>query len=154
MTIVNAGRTGVERGAYHGAVAVGFDVIGVCRRGQKDELGPLPPDLAARLEPCDDRGARAAVARCLQLATAVLIVVPDRDELAAFPFVTWLGKRVRGAGIPLHVHDPKSAVDDTLTWTLRQHRLYVTGPRGTRWLEGESVARRLLRETRPIEAIA
>jgi hypothetical protein len=155
MTILNAGRTGVERGAYQGAVTAGLTVTGVCRRGLKDELGPLPPELASVLTPCEDRGMRAAVLKCLEMASAVLIVVPHRREVTNYPHLVWLLKRARATNLPVRIHDDDTPIMDTIAWALAEDRaLYVTGPRGTRWAQGESVARRLLRAVRPLEAIA
>ena len=156
MTIVNAGRTGVERGAYQGAVAVGLTVTGVCRRGSKDELGLLPPDLAARLTPCEERGLRAAVEKCLGIATGLLLVVPARHEVGHFPQLVGLLKRARARGLPYRIHDDETSPADTVAWVLAgdDRHIYVTGPRGTRWPQGEPIARRLLRAVKPIEAIA
>jgi hypothetical protein len=154
MTIVNAGRTGVERGVYQGAVAAGLPVTGVCRRAHRDELGHIPSELAQLLTPCEDRGLRAAVDRCLAMSNAMLLVVPDRRDLSRFPHLVWVLKRARAAGLPVRIHDEATSLPDTIAWAFGEDRaVYITGPRWTRWSAGEPIARRLLRAVKPAEAI-
>ena len=150
MTILHSGQTGVERGAHHGAVASGLPVRGFMRPERRDELGPLPDDVASVLEPCADGGQRAAVIATLALATAVVLVVPDIRIAIRKRTATWVLRGVRAKRLPYWLCDSATSVTDVATWYTKleptqHHHILVTGPRATRWREGESVARRLVK---------
>jgi len=61
MIVIHSGQTGVERGAQRAANAVGFPLAGFSSVDRRDELGPLPDDVARNLTPCCERGSRAPV---------------------------------------------------------------------------------------------
>ncbi|HSX21410.1 MAG TPA: putative molybdenum carrier protein, partial [Gaiellaceae bacterium] len=46
ITIVHGGQTGVDRGAHEAAIDNGWRVAGYMPRDGRDELGPIPPDVA------------------------------------------------------------------------------------------------------------
>jgi hypothetical protein len=154
MLLVNAARTGVERGAYQGAAAAGIPVAGFMRQAARDELGGVPPELARHLTPCPGRSKRIPVQRAIEAAKAVLVVVPDPDNLSAFPVVQYVLKHARRNGRALRFHSPDGPTDPTLAWLVEVEQVYVTGPRETRWPAGVNVARRLIRALGPAEAIA
>ena len=154
MLLVNAGRTGVERGAYQGAVAAGIPVAGFVRQAARDELGELPAELARHLTPCPGRSKRLPVQRAVDTATGVLLVVPDLDDVSAFPVLQFVLKQARRMDRPVRVHAAETAPDDVLAWLRALDKVYVTGPRETRWPPGVSIARRLIRTLGPVEAIA
>jgi hypothetical protein len=145
MLVVNAGRTGVERGAYEGASAAGIPITGFVRQAARDELGNLPPELAQQLTPCPGRSKRLAVQRAVDTAAAVLVVVPDPDDVSAFPVVQYVLKQARRLDRPVRVHAADAPADDVLAWLRTAGTVYITGPRETRWPPGVSIARRLLR---------
>ena len=150
MTILHSGQTGVERGAHHGAVACGLPVRGFMRPERRDELGPLPDDVACVLTPCDDGGQRAAVLATLGLATAVVLVVPDIRLAIRRRTSTWVLRGARAKQVPYWMCDGETSVTDIASWYAKlasdvDHRILVTGPRATRWKDGESVARRLVK---------
>jgi hypothetical protein len=150
VTILHSGQTGVERGAHHGAVASGIPVRGFMRPERRDELGPLPDDVARVLEPCADGGQRAAVLATLALATAVVVVVPDIRIALRKRTATWVLRSARARRLPYWLCDSATSVTDVATWygqlaAADAHHILVTGPRATRWRDGESVARRLVK---------
>ena len=154
MLLVNAGRTGVERGAFQGAAAAGIPVVGFVRQAARDELGELPPELARQLTPCPGRSKRIPVQRAVDTAAAVLVVVPDPDDVSAFPVLQFVLKQARRLERPVRVHAADAAPDDVLAWMRALEKVYITGPRETRWPPGISIARRLVRALGPAEAIA
>jgi hypothetical protein len=154
MLLVNAARTGVERGAFQGAAAAGIPVTGFMRHAARDELGDIPPELAQHLTALPGRSKRLPVQRAIDTAVAVLVVLPDPDDASAFPVIQYVFKHARRIGRPLRIHAADAPSEDTLAWIHEAETVYVTGPRETRWPPGVSVARRLIRSLGPAEAIA
>ena len=83
LVIIHSGQTGVERGAHRAAVTLGLDIAGFMPLDKRDELGPVPRDVAEFLTPCFDRGPRPAVRANVALASGALIVVPDAETAEA-----------------------------------------------------------------------
>lgn len=153
LVIIHSGQTGVERGAHRAAIAartVGIEVAGFMPLDKRDELGPVPPDIADVLTSCFDRGPRPAVRANVSLASGVVLVVPDASKPEKFTAMAAIMQAVRAAHIPLLVCDANTNADDVVWWvkqlpeTSGSTRVMVTGPRGTRWPEGEGIARRLV----------
>jgi Circularly permutated YpsA SLOG family len=150
LVILHSGQTGVERGAHRAAAATHVSVAGFMPLDKRDELGPVPTDVAEQLTPCFDRGPRPAVRANVSLASGVLLLVPDSTQAEKFTAMAAVLQAVRSARTPLLVCDPRTNVDDVVWWvrqlpeTSGSTRVLVTGPRGTRWPEGESIARRLV----------
>ena len=147
---MHSGQTGVERGAHRGATAANIAVAGFMPMDKRDELGPVPEDIAAHLTPCFERGPRAAVRANVALASGVLVVVPERRHVDKFTAMRAVMTAVRAARIQALVCDPTSDTEPVATWarqlpeTSGSVRVLVTGPRATRWIDGESTARRLV----------
>jgi putative molybdenum carrier protein len=150
LVIVHSGQTGVERGAHRGALAAALPIAGFMPIDCRDELGPVPEDVAAHLTPCFERGPRAAVRANVALASGVLLVVPDRQHVDKFTAMRAIMTAVRAARASSLICDPTSDVEQAAAWvrglaeTSGSVRVLVTGPRGTRWHDGEAVARRLV----------
>jgi hypothetical protein len=150
LVIVHSGQTGVERGAHRAATSGRISIAGFMPIDGRDELGPLPPEIATHLTPCFERGPRAAVRANVALASGVLLVVPDRRHVDKFTAMRAIMTAVRAAGVTSFVADPTTDVLEVAGWTRAlpetsgSIRVLVTGPRGTRWLDGEGVARRLV----------
>jgi hypothetical protein len=150
LVILHSGQTGVERGAHRAAVGVGLSVAGFMPLDKRDELGPVPPDVAEQLTSCFDRGPRPAVRANVALASGVVLVVPDAVRAERFTAMAAVLQAVRSARAPLLVVDPRTNLDDIVWWvrqlpeTSGSTRVMVTGPRGTRWAEGEAVAKRIV----------
>jgi Circularly permutated YpsA SLOG family len=150
LVIVHSGQTGVERGAHRASLAAGLAIAGFMPLDKRDELGPVPDDVAKHLTPCFERGPRAAVRANVALASGVLVVVPDRRHVDKFTAMRAIMTAVRSARTQSYICDPSSDTDEVVAWarhlpeTSGSVRILVTGPRGTRWIEGEGVARRLV----------
>jgi len=150
LFLLHSGQTGVERGAHRAATTGGIAIAGFMPIDGRDELGPVPGDIAAHLTPCFERGPRAAVRANVALASGVLLVVPDRRHVDTFTGMRAVMTSVRGARVSSFVCDPTTDVLEVAAWagalaeTSGSVRVLVTGPRGTRWLDGEATARRLV----------
>lgn len=150
LVIVHSGQTGVERGAHRAAIAAGISVAGFMPVDKRDELGPVPEDIAQHLTSCFERGPRAAVRANVALASGVLVVVPDRHHVDKFTAMRAVMTAIRSARTRSLVCDAASDSEEVAMWarqlpeTSGSVRIHVTGPRGTRWIEGEGVARRLV----------
>lgn len=150
LVIVHSGQSGVERGAHRAAIAAGLSVAGFMPLDKRDELGPVPPDIAAFLTPCFERGPRPAAKANVTIASGVLLVVPDAARAESFTAMGAIVQAARASKVPLLAvdHDTSStAIQDwvkQLPETSGSTRLFVTGPRATRWKEGEALARRIV----------
>ena len=150
LVILHSGQTGVERGAHRGATAAQLSLAGFMPLDRRDELGPVPNDVAEHLTPCFDRGPRPAVRANVTLASGVLLVVPAAARAEKFTAMAAVLQAVRSARSPLMTCDPQTNLDDVVWWvkqlpeTSGSTRVLVTGPRATRWPEGEAIARRLV----------
>jgi hypothetical protein len=150
LVILHSGQTGVERGAYRAAVAGGLTVAGFMPLDRRDELGPIPPDCAASLTPCFDRGPRPAVRANVALASGVLVVVPDRAAPEKFTAIGAVIQAIRSRHLDWLACDADANLEEIAAWATRlpstsgSRRLLVTGPRATRWSDGEAVAKRIV----------
>jgi hypothetical protein len=117
---------------------------------RRDELGPLPSRISALLTPTVSAGPRAAIKANLGIAEAVMLVVPDANAAARFPAMDWIVRGTRSLGLPMLICDGETNVQRAVTWASSvraartELRMLVTGPRATRWSDGETMARRLI----------
>src|SRR2546423_3298998 len=116
LIVIHSGQTGVERGAHRAAVSHGIQLAGFMPLDRRDELGPIPPDVAQHLTPCFDRGPRPAIRANVSLASGVLLVVPDRTRPGKFTAMQAVINAVRGAHAPSLVVDPTSDLDEVAKW--------------------------------------
>jgi CheY-like chemotaxis protein len=149
LLITHTGQSGVERGADRAARTVGFEVDGFCTFEQRDELAVLPPEILADLTPCKQRGARSALRATLERASVLVIAVPDASEANRNAGVEALRRSARLAGVPHWVVDPLSDLDEIATKFRRMElftdlRVMITGPRLTRWRDGERLGWRVV----------
>lgn len=150
LVVVHSGQTGVERGAHRAALAAGLTIAGFMPIDQRDEMGPIPSDVASRLTTCFDRGPRPAVRANVAIASGVLLVVPEVAEASKYTAMSSVLAAARAAKVPLQIVDPGTNLEDVTSWVWKlpkssgSVRLLVTGPRGTRWHTGEATARRLV----------
>lgn len=147
ITILHSGQTGVERGAHRAAVAHGLRIGGLCTCDSRDELGVIPGDVLASLTPCDERGPRQAVRANILAATAAIIVVPRIEDARSVAGIADAQTLIRACGLSMLVCDPLTNEDDVLAFARgsgADAKVVITGPRATRWREGEAVARRLV----------
>jgi hypothetical protein len=150
LVVVHSGQTGVERGAHRAAVSAGLAVAGFMPVDKRDELGPIPDDIASWLTPCFDKGPRPAVRANVAIASGIVLVVPDAGDPSKFTAMSAVLTAARTAKLPYLVVDPLTNLDDVARWVQMlqpssgSRRVLITGPRGTRWHTGEQVARRLV----------
>lgn len=117
---------------------------------KRDELGPVPADIAEQLTPCFERGPRQAVKANISLASGTLLLVPDAAHPTKFTAVAAVMQALRTARTPSMICDPQTNLDDIVQWVRRlpetsgSVRVFITGLRGTRWNEGEALARRVV----------
>src|SRR5215213_5822285 len=95
LVIIHSGQTGVERGAHRAAVTAGLSIAGFMPLDRRDELGPIPADVAEVLTPCFDRGPRPAVRANIALASGVLLVVPNAAMPEKFTAMTAVLQGIR-----------------------------------------------------------
>jgi hypothetical protein len=148
---LNTGQTGVERGVFLTAEALGIEVHGFMAANGRDELGRVPEWVAARLRRCRARGPRRCREANVQLADAVVVMVPNARRAAAVTGMKHVMTCARSRRVPLFVcdrHCDIGALADSVIAALRARRgkaIYITGPRATRWSEGEELGRSLAR---------
>lgn len=150
MFIIHSGQTGVERGAHIAARAAGLRIAGFAPPEGRDELGALPDHVRERLTPYVERGSRPTIRANIAIASAALVVVPQAERAEHVSAMLWLLQGIRGHKLPHLICDASTSLADVVAWatalpeTCGSRRLLVTGPRFTRWPEGEAIARRLI----------
>jgi hypothetical protein len=150
LVVVHSGQTGVERGAHRAAVTAGLTVAGFMPIDGRDEMGPIPDEVASCLTPCFDKGSRPAVRANVAISSGVVLVVPDAQDPNKFTAMAAVLTAARTAKLPYLVVDPLTNLEDVSRWVQTlpassgSRRVLITGPRGTRWHTGEQVARRLV----------
>jgi hypothetical protein len=148
LIVLHSGQTGVERGVHRAAEATGLRIAGFSTPGRRDELGPLPINISNVLTPCHERGPRAALRATLAIATGLVILVPEADRFKSYAGVSELVRA--GRTKPIEIIDPRADESyltrfvDTLPRGDDPIRLMITGPRGTRWPQGERIAWQLV----------
>ncbi len=117
---------------------------------RRDELGPVPAEIAAMLTPCFERGPRSAVRANVAIASGVLLVVPDASRADTFTAMSAVIQAARAVKTPVLAADATTNMAALTDWakvlpeTSGSTRLLVTGPRATRWKDGEALARRIV----------
>lgn len=125
-------------------------MAGFCTVDRRDELGRLPAPVERDLTPCYERGPNAAIAANLAIGSAVVIAVPDASRLRDFTGIAAIARATRARDLPHTVIDPRTDRDQVISWigtipaTSGSRRIFVTGPRGTRWPEGERLSWQLI----------
>jgi len=143
LIITHSGQTGVERGADRAARMIDIPVEGICAFEGRDEIASLPPEIAADLRPCPRKGARQALTATLTVSNALVIAVPNAEAANTVIGIEPLRRFARAKGIPLWIVDPISNLDEVAREARRLAghrdtlRVMITGPRSTRWRDGE-----------------
>src|SRR5690606_13880120 len=159
ITIITGGQTGVDRGALRGALEVGFSVGGYMPKNLRDEDGPIPDEIRIHLQPCPIPGLGARTTANVEMADALLVIVPDCDDPIATPGTrrTWFGARDRQ--LPRQALDPSSELTsyaNQLYYWAKHHpgtKVMVAGPRASKWPQGEYEAAGILRRLGMLLAI-
>jgi hypothetical protein len=150
LFIVHSGQTGVERGAHEAGRTAKIPIAGFMPADGRDEIGLLPEHVSERLTVCPERGPRPPIKANIEIASAALIVVPDAKTAEQFPAMLWIIQRIRARRLPVYICDPTWQRADLGRWAASlpsnsgSVRLLVTGPRATRWQDGEQLARQLV----------
>ncbi|MFT3695963.1 MAG: response regulator [Kofleriaceae bacterium] len=150
ITILHTGQTGVERGADRAARAVGFKVGGFCQFDYRDEVGQMPPHIAADLTASPTRGSRAAWQPTLACANVLVTIVPERTAAISVTGFGPLRALATKGVIPVIIVDTSSdleAVARELRLLEIRHKnlnVMIFGPRRTRWADGEALAWQLI----------
>ena len=151
LVLLSSGQTGVERGAYSTAKALGISVAGVIRNNRRDELGPVPDELARLLVPCTELGPRRARVANVYAAWGVIVVVNDADHPSRVTGMKDVMHCARVRNLPLCVCGPRTDLEHVAISIMMApcdsdpRRIYITGPRATRWPDGEDMGRRVMR---------
>jgi hypothetical protein len=149
LIILNSGLTGVERGAYRAARCLGVRVAGYMPSDRRDELGPIPADLDSLLVPADARGPRQAQVANVHIASGVVLVVPEANRVTSYTAMRQLRSTARARSVPMHVCDASSDGEEVASWcrglseAVGEIRVFITGPRQTRWRYGELAGRHI-----------
>lgn len=150
LVILHTGQSGVERGADRAARAVGLPIQGFSTFERRDELGSLPPEIAATLTPCPQRGARSALRATLELANVLVIAVPDARDANSNTGIEALRRAARAGGVPHWLVDSSTDLDALALRLRGMERItdplhvLITGPRFTRWHAGEKIGWRIV----------
>lgn len=153
LVICHGGQTGVERGAHAGALDTGLLIAGYMPRNQHDEAGWIPKEISDRLWRCivgeRDGGLPARMGANIELCHAVLFIVQDSERVEIDPDTELAFELAGKSKRPWMAATPDTLVKEIQRWMtgLREDhgpgelRLLVTGPRASRWPNGEQVAR-------------
>ena len=151
--IIHGGQTGVDRGAWAAAKALGINAGGVMPKDFTDEKGLIPAGVRERMRPSDLPGKLARTKQNILIASVLLVVVPNRLSPDVTPGTrATLDYAASRPGLQVMVADKDSA-DAVASWlshlppSVRRQSssrsgdffLMVAGPRASRWPEGEAV---------------
>ena len=147
LVLVTSGQTGVERGAVRAAAMTDTPVVGICTREARDELTSLPPEIANHLQPARAGGVRFAAVQNLALATAVIIAVPEVAAVKSISNLATLDRTARAKDLPVEIVDPSADLSGLLArFRGPPHLVYITGPRATRWAQGQELGFKIVVE--------
>jgi len=85
ITLIHGGQTGVDRGAHDAAIAAGWKIAGYMPRDRRDELGPIPEEVARYLIPHTEASYTSRTRANVLWCSALLVIVVDRDDPRATP---------------------------------------------------------------------
>jgi len=165
LTIVQGGQTGVDRGAHAGALASGWSLAGYMPHDRRDELGPIPDEVARYLIPSAKTGYAARTVANVFMSTAALIVVPNAEDPRVTPGTAKTLDLARDRRLPRRVADPTTSPEVLASWIwhdlvkpqplllferpkeeTKSVRLLVAGPRESKWQGARVATAALLRQ--------
>jgi hypothetical protein len=165
LTIVHGGQTGVDRGGHTGALDNGWSLAGYMPLDRRDELGPIPDDVARYLIPSAKSGYAARTVANVYMSTAALIVVPNAEDPRVTPGTTKTLELASDRRLPRQVADPRTSPEVLARWIwhdlmkpqsmlplgrpddeAKSIRLLVAGPRESKWQGARAATAGLLRQ--------
>ena len=165
ITIVHGGQTGVDRGGHEGAIANGWRVWGYMPSDARDELGPIPADIAKLLVRHESPSYAARTEANVRVVNAALVVVADTGNALSTPGTAKTIDLAKRRGMPCKIVDPTNDAAEIALWIwsdllmmrtlmlpldgLRLEpapmRLLVAGPRESKWRGAQAATADLLR---------
>ena len=152
ITIVHGGQTGTDRGAHEAAIDNGWRLAGYMPRDGRDELGPIPPDVAKFLVSHAKRSYAFRTEANVRACNAVLIVVRDANSPRETPGTTKTIDLAAKRKLHLMIVDPTTNAVQIARWICSDllvistprlpfdaefepipSRLLVAGPRESKW---------------------
>ncbi len=171
----------MDRGAHEAAIDNGWLVAGHMPRDARDELGPIPPNVARFLRAHEKRSYGARTEANVRDADALLVVVRDADDPRATPGTATTIDLAARRHLRRMIVDPSFSARPIAEWLRRwllvdyarqqllpietrasapapsPVRLLVAGPRESRWpgarVETAGLLRRVALELREISAV-
>jgi hypothetical protein len=160
--IIHGGQTGVDRGAWAAAQALGLKGLvikagGIMPKDFTDEKGIIPESVRSHMRPCEYPSLGMRTKENVLLASALLVVVPDRLNPERTPGTALTlkyaasrpGLQVMVASRGDHdavahwlLHLPPSVAKQSSART--GFYLMVAGPRESKWPDGELITTDLL----------
>lgn len=155
IRIIQGGQTGVDRGAWRGAIEAGLPRVGWMPHDMRDELGLIPDEVRADLKQ-HSGGLSARTSSNVRGSHAVICIVEDATRGIRSPGTreTWrLAKQDECAVIVIDGTDAQLArlaqwlhdLSELETFGRDVFDLMLAGPRASIWPEGEEVARRVVK---------
>jgi len=165
LVILHGGQTGVDRGAHEGAIDNGWRVAGYMPSDARDELGPIPQDVARFLVPHDKASYAARTEANVASASAALIIVRDAADPRVTPGTAMTIDLAARRHLLCKIVDPTTDAAliarwiwsdllvprplmlplDGLTLDPAPTRLLVAGPRESKWRGAQAETAALLR---------
>jgi hypothetical protein len=165
VMIVHGGQTGVDRGAHEAAIECGWPITGYMTADARDELGPIPPEVAKCLQPHETMGYAERTDANVRASNAVLVVVRDARYAKSTPGT----RKTIVLTEKLHkrrmIVDPKTDPNEIAYWIWKDliargtlplpletrqadpapAQLMVAGPRESKWTGARVETYKLLR---------
>ena len=116
ITIVHGGQTGVDRGAHEAAIDNGWLVAGHMPRDARDELGPIPPDVARFLRAHEKTIYAARTESNVRGSNALLVVARDADDPRATPGTAGTIDLAAERRMPRMIVDPSFPAGSIAKW--------------------------------------
>lgn len=154
LRILQGGQTGVDRGAWRGAVESGLLRGGWMPHDMRDEYGPIPDEVANDLKR-HSAGLLARTRQNVRESDAVVIVITDAVAGIGSPGTqrTFVYAKVKGKPA-LVIDGSESQLARLEPWWRDMSRrgrypgvpfdLMLAGPRASLWPDGEETARRVV----------
>lgn len=162
ITILHGGQTGVDRGAHVAALANGWAIGGYMPSDQRDELGPIPADVAKVLTPHGTPIYAERTEANVLSANALIVIVPDAEQPRATPGTAKTIEFANARGLRSRILDRKTPLAPIARWIwvdVLMHnvlpiegfaqtpaRVMVAGPRESKWPGAQATTADLLRK--------